>query len=50
MRGNTHGRARDSDHLRGRTRLGWALAQRFVTENMQVGAVARGEAKLNSLI
>jgi NAD(P)-dependent dehydrogenase (short-subunit alcohol dehydrogenase family) len=30
--------------------LGWALAQRFVTEKMQVGAVARGEAKLNSLI
>ena len=30
--------------------LGWALARRFVTENMQVGAVARDEAKLNSLI
>jgi NAD(P)-dependent dehydrogenase (short-subunit alcohol dehydrogenase family) len=30
--------------------LGWALIQRFVTENMQVGAVARDEAKLNSLI
>lgn len=30
--------------------LGWALTQRFVTENMQVGAVARGEAKLNSQI
>jgi NAD(P)-dependent dehydrogenase (short-subunit alcohol dehydrogenase family) len=29
---------------------GWALAQRFVTENMQVGAVARDEAKLNSMI
>jgi NAD(P)-dependent dehydrogenase (short-subunit alcohol dehydrogenase family) len=30
--------------------LGWALAKRFVTESMQVGAVARDEAKLNSLI
>jgi len=30
--------------------LGWALAKRFVSENMQVGAVARDEAKLNSLI
>ena len=30
--------------------LGWALARRFVSENMQVGAVARDEAKLNSLI
>lgn len=30
--------------------FGWALARRFVTENMQVGAVARDEAKLNSLI
>jgi NAD(P)-dependent dehydrogenase (short-subunit alcohol dehydrogenase family) len=30
--------------------LGWALVQRFVTENMQVGAVARDEAKLNSLL
>ena len=30
--------------------LGWALAKRFMTENMQVGAVARDEAKLNSLI
>jgi NAD(P)-dependent dehydrogenase (short-subunit alcohol dehydrogenase family) len=30
--------------------LGWALAQRFATENIQVGAVARDEAKLNSLI
>jgi NAD(P)-dependent dehydrogenase (short-subunit alcohol dehydrogenase family) len=28
--------------------LGWALARRFVTENMQVGAVARDEAKLFS--
>ena len=25
--------------------LGWALAKRFMTENMQVGAVARDEAK-----
>jgi NAD(P)-dependent dehydrogenase (short-subunit alcohol dehydrogenase family) len=30
--------------------LGWALAKHFMTENMQVGAVARDEAKLNSLI
>ncbi len=30
--------------------LGLALARRFVTENMQVGAVARDEAKLNSMI
>ncbi|KIZ48026.1 MULTISPECIES: SDR family NAD(P)-dependent oxidoreductase [Rhodopseudomonas] len=30
--------------------LGWALARRFTTENMQVGAVARDEAKLKSLI
>lgn len=30
--------------------LGWALARRFMTGNMQVGAVARDEAKLNSLI
>jgi NAD(P)-dependent dehydrogenase (short-subunit alcohol dehydrogenase family) len=30
--------------------LGWALAKRFVTDNMQVGAVARDAAKLNSLI
>ena len=30
--------------------LGWALAKRFAIENMQVGAVARDEAKLNSLI
>lgn len=30
--------------------LGWALARRFATENMQVGAVARDEAKLNGLI
>jgi NAD(P)-dependent dehydrogenase (short-subunit alcohol dehydrogenase family) len=30
--------------------LGWALARRFATENMQVGAVARDEAKLNSMI
>jgi NAD(P)-dependent dehydrogenase (short-subunit alcohol dehydrogenase family) len=29
---------------------GWALAKRFLTENMQVGVVARDEAKLNSLI
>lgn len=29
--------------------LGWALARRFATENMQVAAVARDEAKLNSL-
>ena len=26
--------------------LGWALAKRFATEKMQVGAVARDEAKL----
>lgn len=30
--------------------LGRALVQRFVSENMQVAAVARDEAKLNSLI
>src|ERR1700690_2957176 len=30
--------------------LGWALAKRFMTENMQVVAVARDEAKLNALI
>ncbi|MBV8766919.1 MAG: SDR family NAD(P)-dependent oxidoreductase [Hyphomicrobiales bacterium] len=30
--------------------LGWALARRFIAENMQVGAVARDETKLNSLI
>jgi len=30
--------------------LGWSLAKRFMTENMQVGAVARDEAKLNLLI
>lgn len=30
--------------------LGWALAKRFTSENMQVGAVARDEAKLKSLI
>lgn len=30
--------------------LGWALAKRFMAENMQVGAVARDEARLNSLI
>ncbi len=30
--------------------LGWALARRFVAENMQVGVVARDEAKLNSVI
>ena len=29
--------------------LGWALARRFMTENMQVVAVARDEAKLNTL-
>jgi short-subunit dehydrogenase len=28
--------------------LGWALAKRVMTENMQVGEVARDEAKLNS--
>lgn len=30
--------------------LGWALARRFASESMQVAAVARDEAKLNSLI
>lgn len=30
--------------------LGWALARRFATENIQVGAVARDEEKLNTLI
>jgi NAD(P)-dependent dehydrogenase (short-subunit alcohol dehydrogenase family) len=30
--------------------LGWALARRFVTDSMQVGAVARDKSKLNSLI
>lgn len=30
--------------------LGWALAKRFANENMRVAAVARDEAKLNSLI
>jgi len=30
--------------------LGWALARRFVAENMQVGVVARDEARLNSVI
>lgn len=30
--------------------LGWALAKRFRSEAMQVGAVARDEAKLNALI
>ncbi|BAI96813.1 MULTISPECIES: SDR family NAD(P)-dependent oxidoreductase [Sphingobium] len=30
--------------------LGWALARRFATENMQVAAIARDETKLNSLI
>ncbi|MDR3488240.1 MAG: SDR family NAD(P)-dependent oxidoreductase [Bradyrhizobium sp.] len=30
--------------------LGWALAKRFITESMQVGAVARDEATLNALI
>lgn len=30
--------------------LGWALARRFATENMQVAAIARDEAKLNALI
>ncbi len=30
--------------------LGWALVQRFVTENMHVGAVARDAAKLSALI
>ena len=31
-------------------RLGWALARRFITENMQGGAVVRDESKLNSPI
>ena len=30
--------------------LGWALARRFATENMQVAAVARDKSKLNSQI
>jgi NAD(P)-dependent dehydrogenase (short-subunit alcohol dehydrogenase family) len=30
--------------------LGWALVQRFATDNMQVAAVARDEAKLNALV
>jgi NAD(P)-dependent dehydrogenase (short-subunit alcohol dehydrogenase family) len=30
--------------------LGWALAKRFMTETMQVAAVARDEAKLKALI
>jgi NAD(P)-dependent dehydrogenase (short-subunit alcohol dehydrogenase family) len=30
--------------------LGWALARRCVTENMQVGAVARDKSKLDSMI
>ena len=30
--------------------LGWALARRFVTENMQVAAVARDKSKLESMI
>ena len=30
--------------------LGWSLARRCVAENMQVGVVARDEAKLNSVI
>ena len=30
--------------------LGWALARRFATANMQVAAVSRDEAKLSSLI
>lgn len=30
--------------------LGWALAKRLITENIRVGAVARDETKLNSLI
>jgi NAD(P)-dependent dehydrogenase (short-subunit alcohol dehydrogenase family) len=30
--------------------LGWALARRFAAENMQVAAVARDKARLNSLI
>ena len=30
--------------------LGWALAKRFINENMQVAAVARDEVKLKSLV
>ena len=30
--------------------LGWALVRRFMTGNMHVGAVARDEARLNSLV
>ena len=30
--------------------LGWALARRFVTDGMQVGAVARDKAKLTAMI
>lgn len=30
--------------------LGWALARRFVAENMQVGVVARDKAKLDAVI
>jgi NAD(P)-dependent dehydrogenase (short-subunit alcohol dehydrogenase family) len=30
--------------------LGWALARRFVSANMEVAAVARDKAKLNSPI
>jgi NAD(P)-dependent dehydrogenase (short-subunit alcohol dehydrogenase family) len=30
--------------------LGWALARRFQTEDMQVGAVARDKSKLSSMI
>ena len=30
--------------------LGWALARRFVTEKMQVGAVARDKTKLDAMI
>ena len=30
--------------------LGWALARRFVAENMQVGVVARDKAKLDTVI
>jgi NAD(P)-dependent dehydrogenase (short-subunit alcohol dehydrogenase family) len=30
--------------------LGWALAKRFATENMHVGAVARDQAKLEALV
>jgi NAD(P)-dependent dehydrogenase (short-subunit alcohol dehydrogenase family) len=30
--------------------LGWALAKRLLTEKMQVGVVARDEAKLNALV